>query len=102
MSHVMSHKLEDLQAKTNKLTEEAGNENWTSSERREDTGHEDIKPTPTTTTTSSNHHQRQKLKGSSLFHLPPRQHRFNYRRHRHRRGRQNQPRSEKQDKLSLI
>ncbi|CAH8290476.1 unnamed protein product [Heterobilharzia americana] len=81
---LMSHKLEDLQAKFNNLTEEArqGSEDRTSSGSREDGGDEDTQPA--TTTTSCNHHQREKLKGSSLIHLHlPKQHRFNCRR-RHR------------------
>ncbi|CAH8523862.1 unnamed protein product [Heterobilharzia americana] len=89
----MSHKLEDLQAKTNKLTEEAGqnSEDGTSSEYREDRCDEDTQPTsvpPPPTTTNSNHHEREKLKGSSLLHLFG-QHCFNYRRW-HRRGYQGQ------------
>ncbi|CAH8593414.1 unnamed protein product [Heterobilharzia americana] len=72
----MSHKLEDLQAKTNRLTEEAAKMRIPSGECREDRGDEDIQPTPppsppatTTTTTSSNHHQQEKLKATSLSHL---------------------------------
>ncbi|CAH8517769.1 unnamed protein product [Heterobilharzia americana] len=72
---LMSHKLEDLQVKTNKLTGEAR-------QRRQDflqvnvekTGDEDTQPT----TAGTDHHQREEPRGSSLFHLPKR-HRFNYR-----------------------
>ncbi|CAH8626444.1 unnamed protein product [Heterobilharzia americana] len=73
---LMSHKLEDVQGKTKKLTEEArqGSEDGTSSEYREDRGDEDTK-----STTNSSHHQREKLKENSLLHLPV-QHCFNYRR----------------------
>ncbi|CAH8641547.1 unnamed protein product [Heterobilharzia americana] len=66
---LMSHKLEDLQAKTYKLVEEAAKTGLPSSEHREDRGDEDTAPTTPTTTTNSNHHQREKLKGSSLLHL---------------------------------
>ncbi|CAH8628560.1 unnamed protein product [Heterobilharzia americana] len=68
----MSHKLEDVQVKTNKLTEEAGqgSEDRAPNERREDRGDNDTQPTPSTETTSTNHRERKKLKGSSLFHSP--------------------------------
>ncbi|CAH8658874.1 unnamed protein product [Heterobilharzia americana] len=91
---LMSHKLEDLQTKTNKLTEEArrGSEDGTSSEYREDRSDEDTAPPPSTTTTNSNHHQREKLEGSNLLHLS-RKHCFNYR--RDGRGRQSQNRKSK-------
>ncbi|CAH8444084.1 unnamed protein product [Heterobilharzia americana] len=82
MSNVMSHKLEDLQAKTNKLVEEVGQSRKTrlpSGERREDRGDEDTQPaaavaaatttTTTTTTTVTNHHQQEKSEQSCLFHL---------------------------------
>ncbi|CAH8454353.1 unnamed protein product [Heterobilharzia americana] len=87
---LMSHKLEHIHAKTNKLTQQVrqGSEDRNSSERREDAGEEDTQttppPSPTTTTTSSDHHQQQKLKTSSLFHLS-RQHSFNCRPQRHTR-----------------
>ncbi|CAH8553097.1 unnamed protein product [Heterobilharzia americana] len=55
----MSHKLKDLQAKTNRLAEEAGQGRAAKNgpppgERREDRGDEDTQPPlPTTTTTST-------------------------------------------------
>ncbi|CAH8639305.1 unnamed protein product [Heterobilharzia americana] len=77
---LMSHKLEDLQAKTNKLAEEAAKTALQVNVGK--TGDEDTQAT-TTATTNSNHHEREKLKGSNLLHLS-RKHCFNYRRHRHR------------------
>ncbi|CAH8535822.1 unnamed protein product [Heterobilharzia americana] len=65
----MSHKLEDIRLKTNKLTEEAEKTGLLLGESREDRGDEDTQPT-TASTVHISDHLREKCKGSSLFHLP--------------------------------
>ncbi|CAH8828243.1 unnamed protein product [Trichobilharzia szidati] len=78
---LMTHKTEDLQAKTDKLVEEAGSEDRTPGEHRQDGGYENNQPTTTTAaaTYSANHHQREGFERGYFFHLS-REHCLNYRR----------------------
>ncbi|CAH8840605.1 unnamed protein product [Trichobilharzia szidati] len=78
----MSHKIEDLQAKTDKLVEEAAREDRTPGEHRQDRGYENNQPTTTKTaaaTSSANHHQREGFERGYFIHLS-REHCLNYRR----------------------
>ncbi|CAH8620161.1 unnamed protein product [Heterobilharzia americana] len=99
---LMSHKVEDLQAKTNQLAEEAAK-----------TGLQvNVQKTEVMKKPNEQQHEQQgpittngrNLKEVVSFTYLHRQHRLNYRRrHRHRGGRQSQPRSERQhDRPSRI
>ncbi|CAH8827485.1 unnamed protein product [Trichobilharzia szidati] len=63
---LMSHKLEDLQLKTNKLVEEADSKDRTSSdEQREDLDDEDSQPT----TADTGHYRWVKDEGAHFLHF---------------------------------
>nr|CAH8823882.1 unnamed protein product [Trichobilharzia regenti] len=76
----MSHKIEDLQAKTDKLVEEATGEDRTPCEHRQDGGYENNQPTTTaaSATSNDNHHQREGFERGYFIHLS-RKHCLNYR-----------------------
>nr|CAH8855561.1 unnamed protein product [Trichobilharzia regenti] len=74
----MSHTIEDLQAKTDKLVEEAAGEDRTPGKHRQDGGYENNQPT-TAATSNVNHHQREGFERGYFIHLS-REHCFNYRR----------------------
>ncbi|CAH8592088.1 unnamed protein product [Heterobilharzia americana] len=111
MSNLLSHKLEDLHAKTNKLTEEE--RRGEARQRRRDFLQVNVQKTDVTKIPKQQQQQQQQqttitINGRNLneivSHLPtylPRQHRFNYRRYRHTAGRQNQDPKSKRDRPSL-
>ncbi|CAH8837409.1 unnamed protein product [Trichobilharzia szidati] len=92
----------NMQAKSNKLAEEASTEDRTSGEHRENRGDKDswaTPPPPTTTTTENNQNKWEEPERNNLFYLPGKHH-LNYR--PAELTRISKQESGKQDKLLLL